>query len=64
MITAVLNKPKFYMHGWGPIVYAVESNKVNSIDFSYVFDVYVRRRNVARIIQPPNPEGTGIVDVS
>ena len=54
MITAVLNKPKFYMHGWGPIVYAVESNKVNSIDFSYVFDVYVRRRNVARIIQPPN----------
>ena len=64
MITAVLNKPKFYMHGYGPIVYAVESDKVNSIDFSYVFDVYVRRQFVGRFPEPPNPRGVGIKDIS
>jgi hypothetical protein len=64
MITSVTNKPKWYTHGYGPIVYGCVSDKKNSIDMSYVFDVYVRGSKVARILQPPNLAGTGVINIS
>jgi hypothetical protein len=64
MITQVYFRPKFYSAGYNPVIWSVESDKVEEVDFKFVFDIYVDGVYVNRIKQRPNPQGAGLIDLS
>lgn len=64
MIINVPYKPNWLGPTYNPIIWSVESSKINETDFKYVFDVYVDGVKVNRIKQRPNPSGYGMIDVS
>jgi hypothetical protein len=65
-ITSVPYKPVWISPAYNPIIWSVESSKVNSVDFKYVFDIYVVGTTVPiqRIKQRANPAGFGMIDIS
>ncbi len=68
MITSTTNRPQFYTHGWGPIVFGCVSDQISNYNFKYVFQVYIQQGATAAtlidtIYQEPNPAGTGLLDV-
>lgn len=64
MITSVPYKPNWLSPVYNPIIWSVNSSKINSQDFKYVFDIYVNGVKVNRIKQRANPTGYGMIDVS
>jgi hypothetical protein len=64
MITGQDNSPAVYEALWGPIIYSATSDHVNSLNFSYVFDVFVNSSYAGRLVQQPNSNGVGIIDVA
>lgn len=65
MITNPVNfRPKFYSPGYNPVIWSVNSDKVEEVDFKYVFDIYIDGAYVNRIKQRPNPSGAGLIDLS
>ena len=64
MITSVNYRPKFYATAYNPIIWSVTSDKVEEVDFKYIFDIYVDGVYINRIKQRPNPSGAGFIDLS
>lgn len=63
MITTVYYKPSYLQGAYNPIVWSVLSDKINEVDFKYVFDVYVNGVFQTRLKQRANPSGAGMIDV-
>jgi hypothetical protein len=64
MITSVAYKPTVFSPAYNPIIWSVLSDKTQSIDFKYVFDIYVDDVKINTIKQRANPSGYGMIDVS
>lgn len=65
-ITSVPYKPVWISPAYNPIIWSVESSKVNSVDFKYVFDIYQvgQATPIQRIKQRANPAGVGMINIS
>ena len=64
MITQVYFRPKFYAPGYNPVIWSVQSDKAEEVDFKYVFDIYIDGVYINRIKQRPNPSGAGLIDLA
>ena len=64
MITTVAYKPTVFSPAYNPIIWSVLSDKTQSTDFKYVFDIYVDDVKINTIKQRANPSGYGMIDVS
>ena len=67
MITSTNYSPHKISPVANPIVWSFTSDKINEIDFNYVFDIYIEYGGgfieKIRLKQKQNPVGAGIVDV-
>ncbi|CAB4134677.1 hypothetical protein UFOVP643_20 [uncultured Caudovirales phage] len=65
-ISTVAYKPVWIAPAYNPIMWSVLSNRVNSTDFKYVFDIYEvgSAAPIQRIRQRANPTGYGMIDIS
>jgi hypothetical protein len=64
MITTINYAPSYLQGAYNPIIWSVTSNKINEIDFKYVFDIYKDGVKIIRIKQRANPAGAGMIDIS
>jgi hypothetical protein len=64
MITTINYAPSYLQGAYNPIIWSVTSNKINEIDFKYVFDIYKDGVKIIRIKQRANPAGAGMIDLS
>jgi len=64
MIISVPYKPTWLGSAYNPIIWSVLSSKVASIDFKYVFEIYIDDVKVNTIKQRANANGYGMIDVS
>lgn len=64
MIVSVSYKPTWLSPAYNPIIWSALSSKISSIDFKYVFDIYIDGIFINRIKQRANPAGYGMIDVS
>jgi hypothetical protein len=64
MITTINYAPSYLQGAYNPIIWSVTSNKINEVDFKYVFDIYKDGVKIIRIKQRANPAGAGMIDIS